>query len=193
MFNLAPIACAQSSITIRLFFFAIFIILFILQALPAKCTGIIPFVFELIFLIIDSLEIFIESISTSASTGVAPACSTAFAVATNVISGIIISSPFPILNALRDKNNADVAFETPIAYFAPVKDANSFSNFSKIGPSVNSELSKASMIDFLSSLVIHGLKKGTSILFFCEYLFFITYLLFKFRILTIWNYFNFLY
>ena len=74
---------------------------------------------------------------TSAKTGVAPVYNTELAVATNVIFGIITSSPIPISRDLRDRWSADVAFDTPIAYFEPVNLHIAFSNFRKIGPSVN--------------------------------------------------------
>ena len=48
----------------------------------------------------------------STSTGRAPACSTAFAVATNVIAGISTSSPGPMPAACIDRISAAVHDET---------------------------------------------------------------------------------
>ena len=74
---------------------------------------------------------------TSAKTGVAPVSIIALDVAINVISGIITSSPEVIPNDFKDKCNADVALDTPIAYFELVNLQNEDSKFSKIGPSVS--------------------------------------------------------
>ena len=60
-------------------------------------------VFLVILFSIDFIEILISSLLTSTKTGVAPVYNTTFAVATNVIFGIITSSPFPIPNDLRDR------------------------------------------------------------------------------------------
>ena len=66
------------------------IILLILQAFPAKCTGRIALVLGDMFSSIEAGDMFMSSKSTSARTGVAPASNTALAVATKVRSGIII-------------------------------------------------------------------------------------------------------
>ena len=54
----------------------------ILQHFPAKCTGMIALVLDVIDFWIDDIEIF-KSLSTSANTGVAPFNKTELAVATN--------------------------------------------------------------------------------------------------------------
>ena len=51
-------------------------------------------------------------------TGFALDAITAFASATNVKSGIITSSLLPIPNAINERCNAAVQFDTAIAYFA---------------------------------------------------------------------------
>ena len=92
-FTLAPIACAQSSIIEILFFLAIVVISLILHDFPAKCTGMMALVLDVIDFLIDGIKIFRFS-STSANTGVAPVNNTELAVATNVMSGIITSEPY---------------------------------------------------------------------------------------------------
>ena len=91
----------------------------ILHDFPAKCTGMIALVLVVIAFFIEVVEIF-RSSSTSANTGVAPVNNTELAVATNVMSGIITSDPFPIPSAFSDRCNAAVPLDTPIANFAPV-------------------------------------------------------------------------
>ena len=112
---------------------------------------------------IDSTEIFKSSKLISAKIGVAPVNNTAFAVATNVISGIITSSSFPIFNDFSDNCKAAVALETPIAYLEPVRSRKEFSNFLNVGPPVNKLDSRAVITAFLSELSMLGTTKGTLI------------------------------
>ena len=72
------------------------------------------------------------SLLISATTGFALQASTAFASATNVKSGIITSSSFPIPNANNDKWSAAVQFDTATAYFAFEYLQKFSSNFSTI-------------------------------------------------------------
>ena len=72
--------------------------------------------------LIDEIEMF-RSLSTSASTGVAPVNKTELAVATNVMSGTITSDPFPIPSAFSDRCNAAVPLDTPTANFTLVNFA----------------------------------------------------------------------
>ena len=76
-------------------------------------------VLDVIDFLIDAIEIF-RSSSTSTNTGVAPVNNTELAVATNVISGIITSEPFPIPSAFSDRCNAAVPLDTPTANLDPV-------------------------------------------------------------------------
>ena len=66
-------------------------------------------------------------------------------------------------NAFKDKNNADVPLDTPIANFAPVNFANNLSNSRNFGPSVSNGLPNVLIITFLSFAVILGTKKGTRV------------------------------
>src|SRR6266850_790023 len=72
----------------------------------------------------------------STKTGFAPQCSTAAAVATNVIEGHKTSSPGPIPRAFRARNRAAVPFETAIASVVPLSSAKAFSKASVRGPAV---------------------------------------------------------
>ena len=162
LFTLAPIACAQSSIIEILFFLAIDVISLILHDFPAKCTGMMALVLDVIDFLIDGIKIFRFS-STSANTGVAPVNNTELAVATNVMSGIITSDPFPIPSAFSDRCNAAVPLDTPIANFAPVNLAKIDSNLRSFGPSVSSLEFNAFNTAFLSFFVISGIINGTFI------------------------------
>ena len=62
-----------------------------------------------------------RSSSTSTNTGVAPVNNTELAVATNVMSGIITSVPFPMPSAFSDRCNAAVPLDTPTANSSPSK------------------------------------------------------------------------
>ena len=162
LFTLAPIACAQSSIIEILFFLAIDVISLILHDFPAKCTGMMALVLDVIDFLIDGIKIFRFS-STSANTGVAPVNNTELAVATNVMSGIITSDPYPIPSAFSDRCNAAVPLDTPIANFAPVNLAKIDSNLRSFGPSVSSLEFNAFNTAFLSFFVISGIINGTFI------------------------------
>ena len=75
------------------------------QGRPAKCTGMIAFVFGVIFVSTSCGEIFIVIGSISAKTGLAPAWIMALMVAQKV-SGVVITSspgPTPAANMLRCK------------------------------------------------------------------------------------------
>ena len=72
---------------------------------PAKCTGMIALVLEVIDFFIEVIEIF-RSSPTSTNTGVAPVSNTELAVAANVMSGIITSEPLPMPSAFNDRCNA---------------------------------------------------------------------------------------
>ena len=99
---------------------------------------------------IDSGEIF-NDISISANIGVAPLRSTAFDVATNVISGIINSYPFLIPILRRERYSAEVAFDTAIAYLHPVYSAIFDANFLNFGPSVKWGFFNHDIIDLIFS------------------------------------------
>ena len=64
----------------------------------------------------------------------------------------------------NDKCNADVAFETPIAYFAPVNFAKSDSNLRNCGPSVSKVFCRALIAVLRSCFDMVGTKNGTLIL-----------------------------
>src|SRR5205823_11546149 len=72
----------------------------------------------------------------STSTGFAPQCITAAAVATNVIDGQRTSSPGPMPSAFSARKSAAVPFETATASVVPVRLANAFSNACVRGPAV---------------------------------------------------------
>ena len=99
----------------------------------------------------------------STITGVAPVNNTEFAVAANVRSGIITSSPVFICKAVNERCKAAVALETPIAYLEPQNLAIFFSNSLSFGPLVSKFWFKVDRITFLSSDVISGTTKGTLI------------------------------
>ena len=119
-------------------------------------------VLDVIDFLIDAIEIF-RSSSTSANTGVAPVNNTELAVATNVMSGIITSDPFPRPSAFSDRCNAAVPLDTPIANFAPVNFAKIDSNLRSFGPSVSNLEFNAFNMTFLSFFVISGIINGTFI------------------------------
>ena len=109
----------------------------------------------MIALVLDVIDFFIEGIeifrssSTSTNTGVAPVNNTELAVATNVMSGIITSEPFPMPSAFSDRCNAAVPLDTPTANFALVKFAKIDSNLRNFGPSVSSREFNAFKTAFL--------------------------------------------
>src|SRR3989344_7165854 len=89
----APRAWQASSITIKLYFLAIFKIASISQGWPAKWTGIMAFVLGVI-----SFSIFVSSIlqvlrRISQKMGLAPTARSIFVVATKVFGVVITSSP----------------------------------------------------------------------------------------------------
>ena len=73
-------------------------------------------------------EIFCESSSTSAKTGLAPAVTIELADARNVREVTITSSPVPMPRAFKAKSSATVPFATATAYWVCENAANSFSN-----------------------------------------------------------------
>ena len=103
------------------------------------------------------------SFSTSAKTGFAPVCNTAFAVATKVRFGTITSSFLPIPNAFKERNNAEVALETPIENFDLTNFEKAFSNSINFGPSVSNFSFRALEIIFLSEEDNDGINNGTRI------------------------------
>ena len=72
--------------------------------------------------------------STSANTGVAPQCQTAFAVAMNDSDGTITSSPGPTPEAYSARCSAVVQFVVAIAWRAPTRAANACSKACTRGP-----------------------------------------------------------
>src|SRR3989304_4787558 len=82
----------------------------------------------------DMLRVFS---SMSAKTGLAPQKSGAFAVAAKVMTGVITSSPGPMLRTLIDRCSAAVQLFTETAYFAPTYSAKVFSNSAAFGPPVS--------------------------------------------------------
>ena len=104
-------------------------------ALPRMCTGRIAFVRAVILRSASSGSIVSES-STSASTGRAPAASTAFAVAFQVYAGTITSSPRPTPLPISPQISADEPALTASACSTPMCSASSRSNAStSCGPS----------------------------------------------------------
>src|SRR5262245_48690313 len=75
--------------------------------------------------------------STSASTGVAPAETTASAVAKNVLGGRMTSSPGPMPAACSMSSKAAVPEPTPTAVVAPTYVASAASNAAPSGPALN--------------------------------------------------------
>ena len=74
---------------------------------------------------------------TSQKIGLAPACSTTFAVAGQVIGLVITSSPGPMPAATRERCNAAVPDATATACRAPVSSANRSSSSAARGPLVS--------------------------------------------------------
>ena len=70
---------------------------------PYRCTGIIAFVLLVIFCRADSGSMHQVAGSMSAKIGVAPTYRTAEAVATQVTSGTITSSPGPMPSASNER------------------------------------------------------------------------------------------
>ncbi len=104
-------------------------------ALPRMCTGSSAFVREVSFRSTSAGSSVSDS-STSASTGIAPVASTAFAVAFQVYAGMITSSPAPIPRPIRAQMRADEPALTQSAYGEPMCSANSRSNVAtSFGPS----------------------------------------------------------
>ena len=125
---LLPIACAASSITFKLFFFAILLIISKLHILPVQCTGTIALVFEVIFSSILFSSIF-KSSFTSTKTGFAPRWAIAAAVAINEIALVITSSPFFIPIAHNAIINASVPEFKVKQYLVPRYSLISCSSF----------------------------------------------------------------
>ena len=82
--------------------------------------------------------------STSANTGVAPACKTASAVATNVMAGTITSSPGPTPAALNARDRASVPEAQPAAALTLCAVANCCSKVTTHCPPMNLPLARAS-------------------------------------------------
>ena len=88
-------------------------------------------VFLLIFFFIDFGHMVHVSGSISVKTGLAPTYLTALAVATQVVSGTITSSPFLISQDLSIKCIAPVQLEVGIAYLTLKYFLKLFSNLTK--------------------------------------------------------------
>ena len=113
----APIACALSSITYRLYSSATFMIASILAHLPNKCTGTIAFVFGVIAFLIAATLILKSSGSTSTNTGVNCNNAITSTVAANVKSAVITSSPGFKPKPIIAICNASVPFAQGITCF----------------------------------------------------------------------------
>ena len=92
------------------------------------------FVFFVISFFILSTQIHKLSLSISAKTTFAPVYFTALAVATNVKSGTITSSPLEIPNAAKAKCKAVVPFDVVRANLVSQYFANFFSKVSMYSP-----------------------------------------------------------
>ena len=107
-------------------------------AWPKRCTGMIAFVRGVIRRAASATSRLKQAGCESTNTGFAPTRSTPPAVAKNVNAGQSTSSPGPIPSAMSASKIASVPELTPSTYFAPVKSASAFSNFSTSGPRMNS-------------------------------------------------------
>ena len=87
-----------------------------LHGCPYKWTGMIALVLGVIFFLIDLGHMVHVSFSISTNIGVAPTYLTTLAVATQVISGTITSSPFLIPNPKSIRCNAPVQLDVGRAY-----------------------------------------------------------------------------
>ncbi len=88
-----PMACALSSITARLYFFAMVIISSIGAAWPYRCTGTMALVFGVIAFSSEAGSMQKVFASTSEKTGVSLSKAAASVVAIKVKEGVITSSP----------------------------------------------------------------------------------------------------
>src|SRR5215204_1382748 len=104
---------------------------------PARWTGMIAFVRSVTPALTASGSMFRSDSRTSTKTGVAPAWTTTFAVAGQVIGVVITSSPGPIPSATRVRCIAAVPEETASACFAPTYAAKRRSSSAAFGPVVS--------------------------------------------------------
>ena len=131
---LASMAWALSSMTFNPCFSAMAQMAGMSAHWPYRCTGTISFVLGVIAASISFGSMHLVWGSQSTKTTVAPTIQAASAVAKKVLGCVMTSSPGPMPSAIMVSQSASVPLPTPMACFMPVKAANSFSNFSSIGP-----------------------------------------------------------
>ncbi|OGV67274.1 MAG: hypothetical protein A2283_05030 [Lentisphaerae bacterium RIFOXYA12_FULL_48_11] len=127
---------------------------------PAKWTGMISLVRSVTADLIAAGEVMSVSRSTSTKTGFAPASTMRFTVETQVIDGVITSSPGPIPKAVRMTCIPAVAEAMATASWHPVYLRNSFSNSVFLGPVVIHPDRRTSFTALMSWLVIEGRENG---------------------------------
>ena len=127
---------------------------------PNVCTGIIAFVFSVIFSLISSGSILYVLGSTSMKMGFASQYNTECPVAGCVKSATRTSSPFSMPIPSSDKCSAAVQFVTATAYFAPTHLAKASSNSFVFGPCETQPDSRTSLISSNSSSSKYGLVSG---------------------------------
>ena len=149
--TVASTACAASSITSSECSRAIAHSASMSHGPPAKCTGSTARVRGPTSARTASGSMFSVSASTSANTGVAPACSTAFVVAGHVNDVVITSSPSPSPAATIARCSAAVHDEVAIAWPVPTRAANRSSSSRVRGPLVSQPDRSVSITDAISS------------------------------------------
>mgnify|MGYP001279311400 CR=1 FL=1 len=77
----------------------------------------------------------------STNIGVAPTILIASAVAIKVCGVVITSCPFVTPHAIKDNTNAKVPLPTAAQFADLVAPAHASSNFSTVGPAINSDVS----------------------------------------------------
>ncbi|MBA7618439.1 hypothetical protein ES703_25765 [subsurface metagenome] len=127
-------AWQASSITTRLCFLAMALILSIFAGSPRICTGIIALVFLLILSSILSGFIWNVSGSVSTKTGRAAEPMTTLYVAINVYGETMTSSPTPISSTCKAVSRALVPFTVQTQRLAPINSAYFFSNSKTVSP-----------------------------------------------------------
>src|SRR5438105_14382126 len=123
---------------------------------PARSTGRIAFVRSVTASGIFAGSILRSSSRTSTKTGVAPVCTTTFAVAGHVIGLVITSSPGPTPSATSERCNAAVPEATARACVAPTYSAKRRSSSAVRGPLVSQPDRSVSATASISSSPIAG-------------------------------------
>ena len=131
---------------------------------PARSTGRIAFVREVTAFSTWAGSILRSSSRTSTNTGHAPAWTTTFAVAGQVIGEVITSSPGAMPSATSARCIAAVPDESAIACRAPVSSASRRSSSAARGPLVSHPLVSVSVTAAISSGPIAGGWKERKVL-----------------------------